>query len=117
MAAPNSSQVMQGRPGHFQPGSSTGRGSSGRQQWRSQQSTYIFGIVGVTRDSTGVPLGNCMVHLFKTQSDQFITEVMSDAGGNFRHTPENNSESYYLVAYKPGGTDVAGTTVNTLIPR
>lgn len=73
-----------------------------------------FSITGVTRDSTGVALGSCVVDMFQTGGDIFVTTTTSDGSGNFTLATPNNSGTFYLVAYKPGSPDVAGTTVNTL---
>lgn len=78
-----------------------------KQQWL---------ITGVTRDSAGVALGNCTVHLFNRNSDIEIAEMVSDASGNYSFTIDGNGQQRYAVAYLAGSPDVAGTTVNTLIP-
>jgi len=70
-------------------------------------------LVGVTKDSAGVALGACVVQLFRTMNDAFIEEQVSDGSGNFLFYPPD-SGPYYIVAYKAGAPDVAGTTVNTL---
>jgi hypothetical protein len=72
-------------------------------------------IVGVSRDSTGAALASCRVELFGTGSDQIIAETVSDAGGNFTFGNPGTGP-FYIVAYKTGSPDVAGTTVNTLFP-
>lgn len=70
-------------------------------------------ITGVTRDSTGIALASCVVDLFRTDNDVKVDAVTSDGSGNysFRVGP---GTPYYIVAYKAGAPDVAGTTVNTL---
>lgn len=75
-----------------------------------------FKIVGITRDNTGAILGSCRVELMRTGGDTFVTETTSDGSGNFTLVTPNNSGTFYLVAYKVGSPDVAGTTVNTLTP-
>lgn len=78
-------------------------------------STYNASISGVTKDSQGAALGGCTIQLFRTSDDLFLGEVVSDGSGNYSITPTPNvGGPYYIVAYKAGGTDVAGTTVNTL---
>jgi hypothetical protein len=72
-----------------------------------------FRLTGVTRDSAGVPLGNCRVHLFNS-ADVEIAETVSDGSGNFSFTTDQNSGTYYLVAYLAGSPDRAGTSANTL---
>lgn len=70
-------------------------------------------ITGVTRDSSGFPLGTCAVRCFRTADDRFMAETTSDGSGNFTIFATGTGP-FYLVAYKAGTTDVAGTTVNTL---
>lgn len=72
------------------------------------------GFVGVSRDQYGSPLGNCVVQLFRTSDDLFIMEVTSDSNGNFTLFSWYTPDQHYIVAYKAGSPDVAGTTVNTL---
>jgi hypothetical protein len=72
-------------------------------------------IRGVTRDGTGAALASCVVQLFRTVDDLIMGEVTSDGSGNYA-IRAGVGGPFYLVAYKAGGTDVAGTTVNTLIP-
>lgn len=72
-------------------------------------------LTGVTRDNTGAPLGNCIVQLFRTANDQIVEEVTSDGSGNFLFNIVGLGQQYYLVAYKVGSPDTAGTSVNTLV--
>jgi hypothetical protein len=73
-------------------------------------------ISGVTKDSTGAVLGSCVVHLFRTSGDLEIDMTTSDAStGAYSFSGVGLGETYYVVAYKAGSPDVAGTTVNTLI--
>jgi hypothetical protein len=73
----------------------------------------FFTISGVTRDSANTPLASCAVDLFETNTDIRIGSTTSNLDGNFYFKGERG-KTYYIVAYKAGGTDVAGTTVNTL---
>jgi hypothetical protein len=73
-------------------------------------------ISGVTKDSTGANLGNCIVQLFNSNDDTYIGEVISDSSGNYQFTLNGNVNPKYAVAYLVGSPDVAGTTVNTLLP-
>jgi hypothetical protein len=74
-----------------------------------------YRITGITRDSVGAILGNCEVHLFRTADDVELDQVTSNANGEFTLTVGiAPTRTYYIVAYKAGGTDVAGTTLNTL---
>jgi hypothetical protein len=78
-------------------------------------STLNATITGITKDSTGAALGICTVQLFRTLDDSFRSEVLSDASGNYVLYPDVTGP-FYIVAYKAGAPDVAGTTMNTLIP-
>jgi hypothetical protein len=71
-------------------------------------------IAGVTRDSTGAPLGVCDLDLYMTHADMLAAQTQSDAAGAFTFW-NPGSGPYYIVAYKTGLPDVAGTTVNTLV--
>lgn len=71
-------------------------------------------IGGVTKDSTGTPLGSCVVKLYLTATDQELAQTTSDGSGNYAFSVTDNATSYYAVAYKAGSPDVAGTTLNTL---
>jgi len=72
-------------------------------------------LSGVSRDSAGVALGNCTIKIFRTSDDQKMAETTSDGSGNWSLTL-NLSGPFYIVAYKVGSPDVAGTSVNTLNP-
>jgi hypothetical protein len=73
-------------------------------------------LAGVTKDSTGAVLGGCEVDLFYS-NDIFVSEVLSDpTTGVFKFLISPSAGPFYFVAYKPGAPDVAGTTVNTLMP-
>lgn len=74
-----------------------------------------FTLSGITRNATGTPLGSCVVHLIRTDSDTIQAITTSDGSGNFSFTVANNSGTYYIVAYLTGSPDVAGTTKNNLI--
>lgn len=72
-------------------------------------------IVGVTRTSTGTVLANCVIDLFETGSDLVRGRTVSGADGSFNFGNPGTGP-FYLVAYKTGSPDVAGTTVNTILP-
>jgi hypothetical protein len=71
-----------------------------------------FFISGVTRDSTGAALAGVTVDLYLTATDRRVDSVVSDGSGAFSFGA--TAGPYYLVAYKAGAPDVAGTSVNTL---
>src|ERR1019366_9086709 len=69
-------------------------------------------ITGATLDSTGAALAACTVELFRTDTNQVQAVTISDGSGNYTFTSPGNF-NFYVVAYKAGSPDVAGTTVNT----
>lgn len=73
-------------------------------------------ISGITKNSSGAPLPFCTVQLFNTNNDTFINEVTSNDIGFYEFTLDGNVNPKYAVAYLVGSPDVAGTTVNTLLP-
>ena len=88
-------------------------GQIGTVVYRSQGVTKNNILNGVTRDSAGNPIGLCRVELYLTGNDMPVATTMSSAGGGFIfYNP--GSGPFYIVAYKAGSPDVAGTTVNTL---
>lgn len=73
-------------------------------------------ISGVTKDSTNTILGSCTVKLYRTADDVYLETCVSDAvTGAYSFSTVGLAEQYYVVAYKPGAPDVAGTTANTLV--
>jgi hypothetical protein len=95
--------------------SASGRGQVGTVVYRSPGAAVNFSIIGVTRDSAGAILGACRVELYPTARDVSIAETVSDGSGNFAFDMPGTGP-FYLVAYKQGSPDVAGTTVNTILP-
>jgi len=70
-------------------------------------------LTGVTKDSTGVALPFCDVDLFTSTDDVLRQTTQSNASGDYSFSVTIATQ-YYIVAYKAGSPDVAGTTVNTL---
>lgn len=78
-------------------------------------SAKFYVISGITKDSAGLALGSVMLDLFLTASDTKIDSVTSDATtGAYSFSVTSTPGPFYIVAYKAGAPDVAGTTVNTL---
>jgi hypothetical protein len=90
------------------------RGQMGNIVYRSPGGFSNHQLAGVTRDSAGVALGFCRVDL--CQANIIVTSLISDASGNFLFKCPG-SGPFFIVAYKQGSPDVAGTTVNTLQPE
>lgn len=86
----------------------------GSKPFRSPSfSTSSLYITGITKDSTGTPLSSCVVDLYRTENESWIARTNSDGSGNYSFQILVGGP-FFIVAYKAGGTDVAGTTVNTL---
>lgn len=77
--------------------------------------TSSLWLSGVTRDSAGAILGSCVVQLFRTEDDSYQGQTFSDATTGAFTFQILEGGPFYIVAYKAGGPDVAGTTVNTLV--
>lgn len=73
-----------------------------------------FTITGVTKDSSGNPLGSCTVRLFNSATNVLAQTVTSDGSGNYSFIVDK-TQAWYVVAYKAGAPDTAGTTVNTVV--
>ena len=78
-------------------------------------SVQRFGIVGVTRDVYGSPLGGVTCKFYRTSTDEMVFSVVSDPLGNFTATTPYYPDQHYLVFYKAGSPDIFATTQNTLI--
>lgn len=72
-------------------------------------------VFGVTKDSTGAALSGVTVKLYRTADDALVDMAVSNGGGNYEFRSASPTTAYYVVAYKAGAPDVAGTTVNTLV--
>lgn len=75
-------------------------------------------IVGICLADDGVtPVAGALVQGFVTATDAYVGEVQSNLDGSYGlMTEQLTSTAHYLVAYKVGSPDIAGTTVNTLLP-
>lgn len=76
---------------------------------------YRLVMSGVSRDCAGAPLGSVRVMLFTTGDNRFVQETTSDGSGNWS-MDVRVSGPFFLVEYKAGSPDQAGTSVNTLLP-
>lgn len=72
-------------------------------------------ISGITKDATGAPLPFCDVDLIYTVNDVTYRHTQSDATGAYAFDVMAADGPFYVVAYKAGAPDVAGTSVNTLV--
>lgn len=71
--------------------------------------------LGVTRDSTGAPLGGVTVKAFDAATDALVASGVSDASGNYSLTVPGLGP-YYVSAYKDASPFVAGATRRDLVP-
>jgi len=80
----------------------------------SDRGTMI--ISGVTRDGNGNPLGGCTVDLFDSAQDVKIATTTSDpVTGVYVFASIAGGIKFYMVAYRKGSPDVAGTTLATVV--
>lgn len=74
-----------------------------------------FSLSGVTRNLRGQPLGGVTVDIFDTATNTFQGTSVSDGSGGYTVIIGTGSNCY-AVGYLTGSPDVAGTTLNTLVP-
>lgn len=88
----------------FEPYSCDGEGSP--------QSRFIRGNCV---DASDVAVANPIVQAFRTSDDAFMGEAQANTDGTYI-VPVGSvaGVAHYLVAYKAGSPDIAGTTVNTI---
>lgn len=72
-------------------------------------------LTGVSRDAFGVALASCKVMVFRAEDKSFVAETVSDGIGNWSICVMQGGP-FFLVQYKAGVPDYAGTSVNTLVP-
>jgi hypothetical protein len=74
-------------------------------------------IRGTCVDESDVPVANAVVQVFRTSDDYYLGQDVSREDGTYIAPCDAAAGTQcYLVAYKPGSPDKAGTTVNTLTP-
>lgn len=73
-------------------------------------------IRGQCKDSDGSPVSGAVVQCFLTGTDAIVSETTSQTDGTYEAPTPYPGTQHYLVAYRSGSPDIAGTTVNTLIP-
>ena len=66
------------------------------------------------KDESGNGISGATVQGFLTSNDTFVGETTANSLGGYELGTVYPSTNHYLVAYKTGSPDVAGTTVNTL---
>jgi len=85
------------------------------RRYLENMGTLNMSMSGVSRDSTGAVLAAANVHIFRTEDNSFVAETTSDGSGAWS-IPLLKGGPFFIVAYKTGTPDIAGTTVNTLVP-
>jgi len=74
-------------------------------------------IKGTCRNSTNQVVAGAVVHAFRTADDVEVGQATSFEDGTYIVGTDNPvSTTHYIVAYKVDSPDIAGTTVNTLVP-
>lgn len=73
-------------------------------------------IMGTCRDVDGNAVGGATVVGFLTAGDVVVNETACDDQGNYELGTPYPGAPHYLVAYRAGSPDIAGTSVNTLTP-
>lgn len=71
-------------------------------------------IMGQCQDSGGGGVSGAVVQGFRTSTDEYVGETTADSNGNYELGVPYPGENHYLVAYRAGSPDLAGTTVNNL---
>lgn len=75
-----------------------------------------FSITGTAYDSNNATVSEARIELHDSRSVYEYAETVSDGSGNYSFTVPWNSSQYQILAYKTGSPDIAGVTVDTLIP-
>lgn len=66
-------------------------------------------------DASDVAVANPIVQAFRTSDDAFMGEAQANTDGTYCVPVASVAGvAHYLVAYKAGSPDIAGTTVNTI---
>jgi hypothetical protein len=73
-----------------------------------------LGFNGFSRDASGGVIAGVTVKCMLTATDTKQSEAVSDADGLFVVSTAE-AGGHYLIFYKTGTPDIAGTTVNTLL--
>ena len=77
---------------------------------------FTYSLTGITRNQRGAPLASVVVDVFDEGTESFLGTATSDSGGNYTVTLTSCSTAVFAVGYLAGSPDVAGTTLNNLVP-
>jgi hypothetical protein len=73
--------------------------------------------MGQCKDGIGNPIGGAVVAGFITATNECVGVTATDDQGRYElGCPKSPGDQHYLVAYVDSSPDLAGTTVNTLVP-
>lgn len=81
---------------------------------QNQGSRSVYLISGITKNSSGNALGNCTVNAFTTADKVLQGTTTSDGQGNYQ-CPTFSNGNHFLVAFKTGTPDTAGSTDNDIV--
>ena len=73
-------------------------------------------IMGTCKDNASNTVSGAVVQGFLTATDAYVGETTADSNGNYELGTPYPATAHYLVAYRAGSPNIAGTTVNTLTP-
>ena len=73
-------------------------------------------IMGRCKDQAGNGVSGATVQGFVTATDVLERETTANSDGYYELGTQWAGTQHYLVAYRAGSPDIAGTTVNTLTP-
>lgn len=86
-----------------------------QEPWVRSGCNGRLAFVGYTRDQYGSPLGNCTVRCFRTSTNELVSQVTSDANGFYIATSPY-ADGHFLTVHKTLAPDVAGASIDTLVP-
>ena len=89
-------------------------GQIGTVFYRQRGISVNKSLIGVTRDSAGAALGNCVTELLQSGGDILTQSTTSDASGNFRFD-NPGSGPFFVRSYKDGSPNLAGVTDRNLL--
>ncbi len=75
-----------------------------------------YTVTGTTRNSRGGILPSVVVSLFTTSTEALISTTTADTNGSFAFTSLASNGPVFMVGYLSGTPDVAGTTLNNIVP-
>lgn len=110
--------VGQGLAGPLGTDASNYSGHWGVRMPQNSGNSTRLRITGVTRGAGGAAIGGVTVQAVAADGSSAGDRVTSDAAGFYEATVQNppTGQQYKVDAYLVGSPDIAGTTVNTLVP-